>query len=178
MYIFHQSLNCRTPEGCCIPVCIFNLYCLLVLKVWTIHNILGWFSSQASQFKNDLFVNDIRHNSNTSIHYTLNNLWHFVILWMLCYVLKALFFTWFPVYLCTVTMRRVRDDELPLQICLSWADDSIDKLDCKQFVLQDYDTGEILVRIVFVELFPLVQFSWKFLNGSVLMNVSALAKLR
>lgn len=43
-------------------------------------------------------------------------------------------------------MRRIGDEELPLQICLGWTDDGIDSLGRNQFVLQDYDTGEILVR--------------------------------
>lgn len=44
----------------------------------------------------------------------------------------------------TATMRRICDDEMPLQICLGWTDENMDNLDRNQFVLQDYDTGEIL----------------------------------
>jgi Ras association domain-containing protein 1 len=44
----------------------------------------------------------------------------------------------------SVTMRRMYEDETPLQICLGWTDDTINNLDNNQFVLQDYDTGEIL----------------------------------
>jgi len=43
-----------------------------------------------------------------------------------------------------VVLRRMADDEMPLQLCLSWTCESIDQLDHNQFVLQENDTGEIL----------------------------------
>ena len=34
---------------------------------------------------------------------------------------------------------------MPLQLCLSWTVDDVNSLDHHQFVLQENDTGEILV---------------------------------
>jgi len=36
---------------------------------------------------------------------------------------------------------------MPLQLCLSWTDDGVISLDHYQFVLQENDTGEILVSV-------------------------------
>jgi len=45
-------------------------------------------------------------------------------------------------------LRRLADDEKPLQLCLRWADDGTDSLNRRQFVLQDNVTSEIAVRLV------------------------------
>ena len=47
------------------------------------------------------------------------------------------------VFLLAATMRRLRDDECPLALCLSW---TADGLNFHRFVLQENDTGEIMVR--------------------------------
>ncbi len=39
-------------------------------------------------------------------------------------------------------MRRLPEDERPLPLCLSWSSEG---LDAKRFVLQENDTGEIIV---------------------------------
>lgn len=44
-------------------------------------------------------------------------------------------------------LRRISDDEMPLQLCLSWTVDDVNSLDHYQFVLQENDTGEILVSV-------------------------------
>ena len=44
-------------------------------------------------------------------------------------------------------LRRLSDDEMPLQLCLSWTADGPDSLDHYQFVLQENDAGEILVSV-------------------------------
>jgi len=36
---------------------------------------------------------------------------------------------------------------MPLQLCLSWTVDDVNSLDHYQFVLQENDTGEILVSV-------------------------------
>jgi len=46
-----------------------------------------------------------------------------------------------------VKLRRISDDEMPLQLCLSWTVDDVNSLDHYQFVLQENDTGEILVSV-------------------------------
>jgi len=46
-----------------------------------------------------------------------------------------------------VKLRRISDDEMPLQLCLSWTVDDVNSLDHYQFVLQENDTGEILVSM-------------------------------
>ena len=46
-------------------------------------------------------------------------------------------------FLLAATMRRLRDDECPLALCLSW---TADGLNFHRFVLQENDTGEIMVR--------------------------------
>jgi Ras association domain-containing protein 1 len=40
-------------------------------------------------------------------------------------------------------MRRLGDDERPLELCLRWSDEGVDSLDRHQFILQDNVTGEI-----------------------------------
>ena len=42
-------------------------------------------------------------------------------------------------------MRRLGNDEKPLEICLHWTENGTDALDKFQFVLQEYSSGEILV---------------------------------
>jgi len=39
------------------------------------------------------------------------------------------------------------EEEMPLQLCLSWTADDVNSLDHYQFVLQENDTGEILVSM-------------------------------
>ena len=46
-------------------------------------------------------------------------------------------------------MRKLSEDEQPLPLCLSWTDLSLDNLDNYKFVLQENDTGEILVSILY-----------------------------
>ena len=41
-------------------------------------------------------------------------------------------------------MRRTVEDEFPLPLCLSWSSEG---LDTRRFVLQENDTGEIIVSI-------------------------------
>ena len=44
-------------------------------------------------------------------------------------------------------LRRLTDDEKPLQLCLRWSDDGgADSLNRRQFVLQDNVTSDIAVR--------------------------------
>ena len=43
------------------------------------------------------------------------------------------------------TMRRLNDEELPLPMCLSWTEEGVEGLAKNKFVLQENDTGEILV---------------------------------
>lgn len=43
------------------------------------------------------------------------------------------------------TMRRLMDDETPLTLCLNWTKKGVEGLDCHKFVLQENDTGEIMV---------------------------------
>ena len=43
-------------------------------------------------------------------------------------------------------LRRLADDEKPLQLCLGWSDDGADSLNRRQFVLQDNVTSDIAVR--------------------------------
>jgi len=43
-------------------------------------------------------------------------------------------------------LRRLADDEMPLQLCLRWADDGADSLSRRQFLLQDNVTSDIAVR--------------------------------
>jgi len=45
-------------------------------------------------------------------------------------------------------LRRLADDEKPLQLCLRWADDGADSLSRRQFVLQDNVTSEIAVSLI------------------------------
>ena len=45
-------------------------------------------------------------------------------------------------------LRRLADDEKPLQLCLRWSDDGADSLSRRQFVLQDNVTSEIAVRLI------------------------------
>ena len=45
-------------------------------------------------------------------------------------------------------MRRLGDNELPLPLCLSWADRGSACLENYTFVLQENDTGEILVSFL------------------------------
>jgi len=45
-------------------------------------------------------------------------------------------------------LRRLADDEKPLQLCLRWSDDGVDSLNRRQFVLQDNVTCEIAVRLI------------------------------
>ena len=47
----------------------------------------------------------------------------------------------FLVYFAAI-MRRVADDECPLQLCLSWTAEGLNN---HKFVLQENDTGEIMV---------------------------------
>jgi Ras association domain-containing protein 1 len=44
----------------------------------------------------------------------------------------------------TAVLRRITDEEVPLQICLSWTSEGVHHLDHNQFVLQENDAGEIL----------------------------------
>ena len=44
------------------------------------------------------------------------------------------------------TMRRLEDAEQPLPLCLSWTCDGVEGLDRRKFILQENDTGEIMVR--------------------------------
>jgi len=46
-------------------------------------------------------------------------------------------------------LRRLTDDEKPLQLCLRWSDDGADSLNRRQFVLQDNVTSEIAVRTLY-----------------------------
>ena len=41
-------------------------------------------------------------------------------------------------------MRRMVEDEFPLPLCLSWSSEG---LDTRRFVLQENDTGEIIVSV-------------------------------
>jgi len=43
-------------------------------------------------------------------------------------------------------MKRLSDTDRPLPLCLHWADVATDSLNRTRFVLQENDTGEILVR--------------------------------
>ena len=43
-------------------------------------------------------------------------------------------------------MRRLEDDEMPLPLCLCWTKDGVSGLDKRKFVLQENDTGEIMVN--------------------------------
>ena len=45
-------------------------------------------------------------------------------------------------------LRRLADDERPLQLCLRWADDGADSLNRRHFVLQDNVTSEIAVSLI------------------------------
>jgi len=42
-------------------------------------------------------------------------------------------------------MRRLADMERPLPVCLHWADAGTDTLNRTRFVLQENDTGEVMV---------------------------------
>jgi len=42
-------------------------------------------------------------------------------------------------------MKRLADTELPLPLCLRWVDAGTDALNRTRFVLQENDTGEIMV---------------------------------
>jgi len=42
-------------------------------------------------------------------------------------------------------MRRLSDAERPLPLCLRWADAGSDRLNRTRFILQENDTGEIMV---------------------------------
>ena len=45
---------------------------------------------------------------------------------------------------CAVKMTRLATDEKPLLLCLQWSNNSVAE---QRFVLQENDTGEIMVRI-------------------------------
>lgn len=47
---------------------------------------------------------------------------------------------------CPGVMRKMGEEEVPLAICLSWTDGGVDQLDSNMFILQENDTGEIMVR--------------------------------
>jgi len=42
-------------------------------------------------------------------------------------------------------LRRLSDEEKPLQLCLRWSDDGAESLNRRQFVLQDNVTSDIAV---------------------------------
>ena len=42
-------------------------------------------------------------------------------------------------------MQRLTDEEKPLPLCLAWTDEGLEGLDKFKFILQENDTGEIMV---------------------------------
>ena len=48
-------------------------------------------------------------------------------------------------FLFLATMRRMSEDERPLAMCLAWTDEGLENLDYYKFVLQENDSGEIMV---------------------------------
>jgi len=51
-------------------------------------------------------------------------------------------------------MKRLADTDRPLPLCLRWADAGIDVLNRTRFVLQENDTGEIMVSRKDIRLRP------------------------
>jgi len=52
----------------------------------------------------------------------------------------------------SVTMRRMMEDERPLPLLLCWADEGVRILEYNKFVLQENDTGEILVSNLLINI--------------------------
>jgi len=74
-------------------------------------------------------------------------------------------------------LRRLADDEKPLQLCLRWSDDGgADSLSRRQFLLQDNVTSDIAVRLLVTTLQWRSQdldVGWKALRGMVSGGVSS-----
>ena len=65
--------------------------------------------------------------------------------------------TVFQVFVCSGGdsgyMKRLADTELPLPLCLRWVDAGTDALNRTRFVLQENDTGEIMVSLTQCNIF-------------------------
>lgn len=49
---------------------------------------------------------------------------------------------------CAGAIRQMKDDEMPLSVCLSWTDEGgIRSLENNKFILQEADTGEIEILV-------------------------------